>query len=45
MLPAYKVTGLLVTQSDTFKPHQVFMDIMLADETLKGKLWKMIRLD
>ena len=27
VLPGYKITGLEVVESETFKPHQIFMDI------------------
>lgn len=39
MLPGYKITGLNVTESNIFHPHQTFMqfDVALQDQ-IKSKL-------
>ena len=38
MLPAYKITGLNVVESDIFKPNQILMDLHFHKDNQKGKL-------
>jgi hypothetical protein len=38
LLPAYKITGLGVTESKTFKPHQIFMDLNFQTTAEKSSL-------